>query len=825
MDIHGQNPLILAPILNAAKAPKQSILKGLFIHESGEAGKLQIEQDAIFKLIDDVNDDLTLDNSMGFAKQDNSSFSKLNINRNRNIFGAKKGVTESAALAMVAICCKLDSGIFNGLNGGKDENKLAIWLLTLFPVINDKQLKQVIAYFVDMVIDSDNNILKSSTKNQAYSINVDQSFSTDNLIGVEIRKELDLTQLPIIRIVKYITLTDGDKISSIEYMPEKNCKSIGTAADGGYAQAYFNKWAILVGYRIAGEAGVDSLATSAESSVVSANSYLGSFNDSVDIRGKKIDPILKNFIMVLNAANLRQYHSISMENPTTKLSHYNQLNKAFREEGKFYDVKNDVSGAIVDTTMTAYTKSNSSVCRNININSDKQGGLLGVDVDPESVLGVDAKEVLNPVNSFITAFTVDINVDKKKKFDGLNIYSSGAFGNTSLFDLDGLKFSLNILNRTYSLVKSSGDINNEAYNEISAYRGCLPEMLDKRLIEGFANKYKNETFWGANATKPVEFQNLPKEFQKAIKAEINKAQAKTFLDEVLDSAADNNKDKKKICMVGTKILRNGHEKKVYNQHVAAMTAATNELSTEKREIKYYAHSVNVHADGIFKRYWNWLSSIFRLKSESLPRDCDTESIHSQSGHVKFGYLSNYKTHINNMKPSQGKFCDTMLSDLINLLKDTNVRRHAIPIATLHTLLVSFLNNPENYVTPADADTHFVYTLDCKTAKDRTTSVLAGVKALMPIMLRRYVIYGNDPTKLSLANVLDVENRLDWNKLDRAERTIIRKSIDPKMFTVGNENMYGIPTNISTGVFESSFFANVPFIKALMADIKVSKVST
>ena len=324
------------------------------------------------------------------------------------------------------------------------------------------------------------------------------------------------------------------------------------------------------------------------------------------------------------------------------------------------------------------------------------------------------------------------------------------------------------------------------------------------------------------------------EIKNEIEDKICKAQAEQIVKHLCEGVSGD----KELKISETRLLRSFLEDDARDKHRDYIKEALNKYKNDNPDkvkvANYWLEAVNTHADNL---WWFIPKRVPGAEVASVPNDIYLD----EDGKLKlnkdsdlpdeFAYLREYANLITNMGHAPKAFCQSMLKDLIKLLKDTSKRRHAIPVATLRALLVSFLNDKTNYPDKFELTEVHKYVLGCKTSKDRTTSVLAGVKTLLPIMIGRYENYLNlvnssaeidsqfyAEKSLSIFKMLNNDHYLDPGQLGQHERQIIMDTFDPVMFTRGNKNMSGIATNISSGVFES-FFRKIKWLEDAMRDIK------
>ena len=134
----------------------------------------------------------------------------------------------------------------------------------------------------------------------------------------------------------------------------------------------------------------------------------------------------------------------------------------------------------------------------------------------------------------------------------------------------------------------------------------------------------------------------------------------------------------------------------------------------------------------------------------------------------------------------------------SLLSELHHERHAITFATLSTILADVISE--------HSDTDIELIIGCKSAKDRSTSVVAGINLLYPLIM--------DELKKEDSNIgrfFSSDGYFNPNNLTAEETRSMKDCYDIRLFHSANKVNTGVEANISSNLFINSFFKNVDFI--------------
>ncbi|EPE9605447.1 transposase [Escherichia coli] len=134
-----------------------------------------------------------------------------------------------------------------------------------------------------------------------------------------------------------------------------------------------------------------------------------------------------------------------------------------------------------------------------------------------------------------------------------------------------------------------------------------------------------------------------------------------------------------------------------------------------------------------------------------------------------------------------------------LVDKLNHERNTVPFACLTTILATALNE-----TP-EGDTNVAVVMGCKSAKDRTISIVLG-NSMLQTLIEKRLAYGGE-----IENLFDQQGYFSCESLTAEELMMLKDLFDIRVLHLSNKFNVGLQGNINTDVLQDSFFKNVDFI--------------
>lgn len=142
------------------------------------------------------------------------------------------------------------------------------------------------------------------------------------------------------------------------------------------------------------------------------------------------------------------------------------------------------------------------------------------------------------------------------------------------------------------------------------------------------------------------------------------------------------------------------------------------------------------------------------------------------------------------------------------LEKMHHERNTIPFVTLTALVIEQINKQLHQGQPM-----VKLLTGCKSAKDRTFAVLPGVEILsylFKIRMKGSISEGEFAS--AFESLFTEKGYFNPGSLNKEEERLLLDLFNPRMFFLSNERSEGVPTNINTNVFQSSFFKNYEPLK-------------
>lgn len=231
-------------------------------------------------------------------------------------------------------------------------------------------------------------------------------------------------------------------------------------------------------------------------------------------------------------------------------------------------------------------------------------------------------------------------------------------------------------------------------------------------------------------------------------------------------------------IVGVSLLRahiESDENKLFKGHVKAVTDA---LKEERVTVPYYPLLCNVASKP-------WVGATLPVSSTFA----EAHALRDRQLQGKMTNLFNETFPIGHA--SRAKYLPILetWAKLLGLLGD---QKYVAPFLTHTVILQGVLG--------------FQIWMGCKSAKDRTTALLAGLSMIRP------VIDGRLERGESIGNLFDSHGRLREAALTPAEVQLIGKLYDPQMMHAINHDTLGVDANIAGRVLTQGTFAELSFVR-------------
>ncbi|EPU6655245.1 TPA: transposase [Escherichia coli] len=244
----------------------------------------------------------------------------------------------------------------------------------------------------------------------------------------------------------------------------------------------------------------------------------------------------------------------------------------------------------------------------------------------------------------------------------------------------------------------------------------------------------------------------------------------------------------------------GSEKPLFVKHTAMMREACEELpqSVEYVPLACEAHShrsvalaktvaAPIMATGVGSALM-YATSSGPYYAQSLSGSPDIEMIKNRMAQLFTQLDASVR---NKYRPAFDKW-----NELVDKL---NHERNTVPFACLTTILATAINE-----TP-EGDTNVAVVMGCKSAKDRTISIVLGNSMLQTLFEKRLADDGE------IENLVDQQGYFNCDSLTAEELMMLKDLFDIRVLHVSNKFNVGFQGNINTDVLQDSFFKNVDFI--------------
>ncbi len=127
-----------------------------------------------------------------------------------------------------------------------------------------------------------------------------------------------------------------------------------------------------------------------------------------------------------------------------------------------------------------------------------------------------------------------------------------------------------------------------------------------------------------------------------------------------------------------------------------------------------------------------------------------------------------------------------------LVDKLNHERNTVPFACLTTILATAINE-----TP-EGDTNVAVVMGCKSAKDRTISIVLGNSMLQTLFEKRLADDGE------IENLFDQQGYFNCDSLTAKELMMLKDLFDIRVLHLSNRFNVGLQGNINTDVLQDSF---------------------
>ncbi|HBE2976425.1 TPA: hypothetical protein KL475_003286 [Escherichia coli] len=244
----------------------------------------------------------------------------------------------------------------------------------------------------------------------------------------------------------------------------------------------------------------------------------------------------------------------------------------------------------------------------------------------------------------------------------------------------------------------------------------------------------------------------------------------------------------------------GSEKPLFVKHTAMMREACKELpqSVEYVPLACEAHShrsvalaktvaAPIMATGVGSALM-YATSSGPYYAQSLSGSPDIEMIKNRMAQLFTQLDASVR---NKYRPAFDKW-----NELVDKL---NHERNTVPFACLTTILSTAINE-----TP-EGDTNVAVVMGCKSAKDRTISIVLGNSMLQTLFEKRLADDGE------IENLFDQQGYFNCDSLTAKELMMLKDLFDIRVLHLSNKFNVGLQGNINTDVLQDSFFKNVDFI--------------
>lgn len=244
----------------------------------------------------------------------------------------------------------------------------------------------------------------------------------------------------------------------------------------------------------------------------------------------------------------------------------------------------------------------------------------------------------------------------------------------------------------------------------------------------------------------------------------------------------------------------GSEKPLFVKHTAMMREACKELpqSVEYVPLACEAHShrsvalaktvaAPIMATGVGSALM-YATSSGPYYAQSLSGSPDIEMIKNRMAQLFTQLDASVR---NKYRPAFDKW-----NELVDKL---NYERNTVPFACLTTILSTAINE-----TP-EGDTNVAVVMGCKSAKDRTISIVLGNSMLQTLFEKRLADDGE------IENLFDQQGYFNCDSLTAKELMMLKDLFDIRVLHLSNKFNVGLQGNINTDVLQDSFFKNVDFI--------------
>jgi hypothetical protein len=271
---------------------------------------------------------------------------------------------------------------------------------------------------------------------------------------------------------------------------------------------------------------------------------------------------------------------------------------------------------------------------------------------------------------------------------------------------------------------------------------------------------------------------------------------------VIKATVDSENQKRKVLVADIRLLagntRFGNERSKYDRHTEAMTSACKNYATDRqgegdriggqKKVTYIPVWQETHG--------KWLTQGHTRSSHELTEPTIGDDKPGTLPHAVAGLFDQLPP------PYKNKY-RPIYSQWRALYEQRNENNNAIQFATMTSILSDAFNEA--------TDTQVELMLGCKSAKDRTPSVLAGVALLKPL-IQSEIEKPVDERRLDRF----FTPHFDYDALTPDEQMHFKKQFDLSLLQSVSKFNTGAATNVNTYVLKE-YFKDVPFIQECDAE--------
>lgn len=308
-----------------------------------------------------------------------------------------------------------------------------------------------------------------------------------------------------------------------------------------------------------------------------------------------------------------------------------------------------------------------------------------------------------------------------------------------------------------------------------------PEKLTERPVNVYRANFERQTEDGPTTKSHITC--CGSQYGGTESENIEKAQK---IIQAVKAKNDPDTLQKKLIVVDLRLLAEnkikGNEQGIYRRHVSAMEAACESEGVDYRPIFHEAHTLGE-------------GRVTRLQHSPLttPSAKDEES----------GSLKDTVCKLFGSLPTTVWRKHAAVYEKWAALYDKRHDQHnAIAFATLSKILFEAISE--------NSDTHIELLMGCKSAKDRTTSVLAGITLLEPLILRELEHPSGRDGAIDIQRFFTESGHFNYEGLTPDEKVYLKDLYDLSLLQASNKFNTGAETNVSSAVLKE-FFEGVDFI--------------